>query len=123
MSYPDYSLRELIGFIKAFVDERNWHRFHTPSALALSAAIELGELLELFQWRSEEDVVDALADNKFKESLSQEIADVLIYLLRLTDVAGIDPSAAIIEKLKKNALKYPSKEWRGRAPNKTRTDR
>jgi NTP pyrophosphatase (non-canonical NTP hydrolase) len=111
-----------MGLIREFVDERDWHRFHKPSALAVSAAIEMGELLELFQWRTDEQVADALEDPKYRESLSQEIADVLIYLLRLADTTGIDPTVAIVEKLKKSALKYPSEEWRGRAPDKSRLD-
>ena len=112
------TLDELISLIRKFVEERNWEQYNKPAALAVSASIEMGELLELFQWKSDEEVVEALKDNDFTSSLAGEIADVMVYLLRICDKAGIDPTIAIVEKMKQNSEKYPIDEWEGKAPSK-----
>jgi NTP pyrophosphatase (non-canonical NTP hydrolase) len=116
----DRSLDDLMVDIRQFVEDRDWGVFHRPTALAISAAIETGELLELFQWRSDAEVETSLQSDKYLQALSDEIADVLIYLLRLADVVGINPTEAVLNKMKENRAKYPAKEWRGRAPNKIR---
>ncbi len=112
------TLDELISLIREFVQERNWEQYNKPSALAVSASIEMGELLELFQWKSDEEVLEALETEKFKEALAGEIADVMVYLLRICDKAGIDPTMAIVKKMKQNSIKYPVKEWEGKAPSR-----
>jgi NTP pyrophosphatase (non-canonical NTP hydrolase) len=112
------TLDELISLIRKFVQERNWEQYNKPSALAVSASIEMGELLELFQWKSDDDVIEALQDKDFTTALAGEISDVMVYLLRICDKAGIDPAKAIVEKMKKNSDKYPVEEWDGKAPSK-----
>lgn len=112
------TLDELISLIRDFVRERNWEQYNKPSALAVSASIEMGELLELFQWKSDDEIKDILQDKDFNSALAGEIADVMVYLLRICDKAGIDPTKAIIEKMKQNSKKYPVKEWSGKAPSK-----
>jgi dCTP diphosphatase len=112
------TLAELISIIREFVRERNWEQYNKPSALAVSASIEMGELLELFQWKSDDDVSEALKDKKFISLLEEELADVMVYLLRICDKAGIDPAKAIAEKMKRNSEKYPIDEWHGKAPSK-----
>lgn len=118
MGDSDLSLDELISLIRDFVVERNWEQYNKPAALAVSASIEMGELLELFQWKSDDDVRKALEDEEFIASLEGEIADVMVYLLRICDKAGINPSKAIVEKMKRNAEKYPADVWKGKAPSK-----
>ena len=109
---------EIMRIIREFVDERDWNRFHRPAALAMSVAIEAGELLELFQWKSDAEAeLRIRSDPAFRESLSDEIADVMIYLLRLCDSAGVNPANAILEKMEKNRRKYPVDGWQGRAPD------
>lgn len=112
------TLDEIISLIREFVRERNWEQFNKPTALAISASIEMGELLELFQWKSDEEIIDAIKDKDFNSALAGEIADVMVYLLRICDKAGINPSKAIVEKMKRNSEKYPVKEWEGKAPSK-----
>jgi len=93
---------ELIKEIIKFRDERNWEQFHTPKDLAISISLEANELLENFQWKtSEEAVVEK------KNDIKDELADVMIYSFLLADKLGIDPKEAILQKLKKNAEKYP----------------
>jgi len=116
-AYPQ-TLAELIEIIREFVKERNWDQYNLPLNLAVSTSIEAGELLELFQWKTHEDVEVALKDNRFREELASEIADVLVYLLRVADTTGIDPTKAVVEKMKRNREKYPIDYWKGKAPSK-----
>lgn len=112
------TLKELTEMIRDFVRERDWEQYNRPLNLAISTSIEVGELLELFQWKNEADIEVALNDERFREDLASEIADVLVYLLRVADTTGIDPTQAVIDKMKKNREKYPIDYWSGRAPSK-----
>jgi NTP pyrophosphatase (non-canonical NTP hydrolase) len=114
------SLDDLMVQIREFVRARNWESFQKPAALAVSASIELGELLELFQWLTEEEIGEYLKNDDYRESLAGELADVMIYMIRLADVTGISPTRAILDKLAKNSSKYVADEWRGRIPSKTK---
>lgn len=98
--------------IKAFRDERDWKQFHNHKDVALSLVLEASEVLEHFQWKSLEEVNRHAAQHK--DELSDELADVAIYLLELADNLGIDLSKAIEVKMKKNALKYPVEKAKGR---------
>lgn len=112
---PDlpYTLERLRDDVHAFARAREWDRFHSPKNLAMSLAIEAAEVMELFQWDTSERSL-ALEPAQ-REALSQEIGDVLIYLVRLADVAGIDPLAAARAKLAINGQRYPVELARGNA--------
>lgn len=95
--------------LRAFAAERDWERFHTPKNLAMALSVEAAELVELFQWLTPEESVASSSGNAvFNEAVADEIADILIYALRLADVTGIDVAAAIASKIAKNAIKHPS---------------
>lgn len=98
--------------LRAFVAERDWDAFHSPKDLALSIAIEAGELLEVFQWRSLQAADLAPED---RERLREEVADVVMYAMLLADKAGFDLPHALHDKLAKNRAKYPADKARGRA--------
>ncbi len=98
-----------------FVAERDWERFQSPKNLAMALAGEAGELLEVFQWLSEEETRALRAGDPDHERAREEVADVLIYLLRLTDVLGIDLERAVKAKLATNEQKYPVALSRGHA--------
>lgn len=98
-------MQETIARIRKFRDDRDWQQFHNPKDLAVSISIEAAELLELFQWKSAEQSTRFAAENR--ERVSEEIADVAIYLVELADITGIDLAQAIDDKLEKNARKYP----------------
>lgn len=102
----------------AFAAERDWEQFHSPKNLAMALAAEAGELIEIFQWQSETE--SANPDPAQKTAIAHELADVLIYLLRLADRLAIDLDAAVVEKMKINAEKYPIALSKG---NATRADR
>lgn len=93
---------ELIEKVIHFRDERNWKQFHDPKDLALSISLESSELLELFQWKSSQQAIDSNYSD-----MRDEIADILIYTLTLAHDLNIDVREAILQKINKNAEKYP----------------
>ena len=106
-------LAQLRALVREFVDERDWDQFHTPKNLASALTVEAAELLEHFQWlqhgRSEE-----LGEAKLAE-VRHEMADVLVYLVRLADKLEVDLMAAVEEKMVLNRAKYPAEQVRGDA--------
>ncbi|WP_019142365.1 nucleotide pyrophosphohydrolase [Noviherbaspirillum massiliense] len=90
-----------------FRDERNWQQFHTLKNLIVSVSLEASELLELTQWKTDEELVQLKADESFRQQLKDECADVLMYLLLVANEAGIDLAAATREKMARNAQRYP----------------
>jgi NTP pyrophosphatase (non-canonical NTP hydrolase) len=109
---------QIIARIRAFRDERDWKQFHDPKNLATSIAIEAAELLEEFQWMTGDESKRHAVENR--ESVSDEIADVAIYLIELADILEIDLRAAILSKLEKNAVKYPVEKSRGKSTKYTK---
>lgn len=93
----------LIERLRRFRDERDWSQFHSPKNLAISVSVEAGELLELFQWRSEET---ALTEAELGD-IESEIADVYLYLLLLSDALGIDMMNAAHAKITRNEQRFP----------------
>ncbi|KAK4270147.1 hypothetical protein QN277_023226 [Acacia crassicarpa] len=91
-----------------FAKERDWERFHSPRNLLLALVGEVGELSEIFQWKGE--VPKGLPDWKEEEKvhLGEELSDVLLYLVRLSDMCGVDLGQAALRKVQLNALKYPA---------------
>ena len=96
-----------------FVAERDWDQFHTPKNLAMALIGEAAELLEHFQWLTPEQ--SANLPESTRNEVALEIADVLLFLLRLSHKLDIDPVQAAHKKLDLNALKYPVEKARGRA--------
>jgi len=107
------SLARLRARVAAFAAERDWDQFHNPKNLAMAVAGEAGELLEHFQWLTFEEA--ASPPRQTREEVALECADILLFLLRLTDKLGIDLAAAAAKKLALNAKKYPVEKSRGRA--------
>jgi NTP pyrophosphatase (non-canonical NTP hydrolase) len=110
-------LEALRDALRAFAAERDWDQFHSPKNLAMALSAESAELLEIFQWLTEEQSralpPEALA------AASDEIADVLLYLIRIGDKLGIDPAAAARRKLAANERKYPADKARGNSKKYT----
>lgn len=92
--------------LRTFADERDWHQFHTPKNLAMALSVEASELLEIFQWLASEESM-RIMDSSEAEHVQQEVADVLICLLRLADILKIDLEAAVSSKIDVNATKHP----------------
>ena len=111
------NLAELTQALLQFRDERNWAQFHTLRNLIVSLNLEAAELLELTQWKSEEEMLGISG-----EALRDECADVLLYLLLIADKAGINLEEAARNKLKKNAAKYPVEKSYGSSRKYTQLD-
>jgi dCTP diphosphatase len=101
--------------IRAFVHARDWEQFHTPRNLVLALTGEVGELAEIIQWKTDQEVVELLKTPEGRAAVEAELADVATYVLRLADVMEIDLDAAIRAKLGINASRYPVDQVRGRA--------
>ena len=110
---PRDSLDDLNGKLLAFARERDWEQFHSPKNLSMALAGEAGELLEHFQWLSEAQSA-ALPDDK-REQVALEMADILIYLIRLAERLDIDLVDAAYRKMALNQSRYPAERVRGDA--------
>ena len=111
---PDAPVSELAALAQAlaeFARERDWDQFHSPKNLAMALAGEVGELLEHFQWLTEAQSA-ALSDDA-RDAVALEMADVLLYLVRLADKTHIDLGAAARHKIDLNAKKYPVEKFKG----------
>lgn len=103
--------------LRSFAAAREWDQFHSPKNLAMALSVEAGELLEIFQWLTEEQ--SRSLTPKARAAAAEEMADVLLYLIRLGDQLGIDPVAEARGKLVTNAQKYPVEKARGNAKKYT----
>ena len=101
------TIEKLKRKISDFRDARDWLKYDTPRSLAISISVEAAELLEHFQWKTDDQMRQVLTDRARKEQVSDELADVMIYCLGFSDVLDIDVSDAIERKLRKNGEKYP----------------
>ncbi|WP_353192786.1 nucleotide pyrophosphohydrolase [Pandoraea pnomenusa] len=93
--------------LHAFADARDWHRFHTPKNLAMALSVEVAELVEIFQWQTDAEA-GAVMQSSEARHVEQELADIAMYLVRLSSVLGVDLNRAVTEKLVMNAQKYPA---------------
>jgi NTP pyrophosphatase (non-canonical NTP hydrolase) len=111
---------KLIQRLREFARKRDWDQFHSPKNLSMALAAEVAEILELFQWLTEEESRNP--DDKMRQKLKDEIGDVQIYLARLSDQLGFSPLEAAKEKLSKNSKKYPVEKAKGSAKKYTEFD-
>ena len=102
-------MKDIFEEIIRFQHERDWKKFHTPENLAKSISIEAAELLEHFQWGKEYDI----------DEVGEELADVLIYSLYMADALDLDVKEIILNKIEKNAVKYPVEKSKGNAKKYT----
>lgn len=115
------SLDELTVKVREFASERDWEQFHPARNLLLALVGEVGELAEQFQWVSDDRVSELLSDPIRHKAVSDELADVLIYLARLADVLEVDLSDVTIQKLDENATRYPPEMVQGSSLRRLRS--
>ena len=111
-------LEELRDKLRVFAAERDWDQFHSPKNLAAALAVEASELLEHFQWLTEEQSRQLPPDAL--DAVKAEVADVLLYMIRISDKLGIDLIAAANAKMILNAAKYPVEKARGTSKKYTK---
>jgi NTP pyrophosphatase (non-canonical NTP hydrolase) len=109
----DRTLAELTRIVKEFRDARDWKQFHTPKELAIQLTIESAELLELMQWLNGKELDEQLA--RRRQHIADELSDILHGVLLMADELGIDLGKAFLEKMEKNAKKYPVEKSKGSA--------
>lgn len=109
-------LEDLTARMREFSEARDWGRFHDLKSLTLALAGEVGEVAELVQWLPAESATTA--DDGLRARLGDELADVLLYLLRLADVAGVDLGSAALGKLARNEERFPVGTFRSVAPER-----
>mgnify|MGYP001570928296 CR=1 FL=1 len=105
------NVQELKNKVKKFCEDRDWDKYHNPKDLAIGIITEASELLEHFRFKSEEDITQLLKSKK--QEVSEELADVLYFVLRLAQKHDIDLATALEKKLRKNELKYPVNKSKG----------
>lgn len=105
------SLIELRDLARAFAAERDWAQFHTPKNLAMALTVEAAELAEHFQWLA--TGADHELDQRKRDGIRHELADVMLYLIQLADKTGVDLRSAVLEKMELNRAKYPAEQVRG----------
>ena len=101
-----------------FADERDWDQFHNPKNLAMALSVEASELVEIFQWLTPEQAEEIMSTNE-SEHVKEEIADVMIYLIRLADKLNVDLEDAVADKIIKNGEKYPIDTSKGSTTKRT----
>lgn len=97
--------------LRKFAEARDWEQFHSPKNLSMALMVEVAELMEHFQWLTEDQTANLDAEKQ--AVVAEELADVLLYLVRLSDRLDVDLMAAALHKLEKNAVKYPADQVRG----------
>jgi dCTP diphosphatase len=103
--------------LRDFAKAREWDQFHSPKNLSMALMVEVAEMMEHFQWLTEAQSYDLAKQNK--DAVSEELADILLYLVRLADKLEVDLLDAALLKLEKNAIKYPADRVRGSAKKYT----
>lgn len=104
----------LKDIVKRFCEERDWDQFHSPKELAIGLSTEANELLQLFRFKTEEQMKKQIACNESREKITQELADVFFFVLRFAQMNNIDLSDTLKRKMELNAEKYPVEKVRGR---------
>jgi dCTP diphosphatase len=111
------ALAELRLQLRTFARDRDWEQFHTPKNLAMALAGEVGELLEIFQWLTPEQAASVMSSER-ADDVRDELADVLIYLVRLADVLDVDLAEVARRKVERNRERFPHDAVRGRADHR-----
>jgi len=108
------TISQLKERVEAFVVERDWTRFHTPKNLSMAITVEAAELMELFRWQTETECTEFMRNVERRERAQDELADVIILCLAFANRNGIDVALSVEKKIRKNILKYPVAQFKGR---------
>ena len=112
------NIKKIQKQLSDFADERDWNQFHNPKNLAMALSVEASELVEIFQWLTPEQA-EAIMGTDENEHVKEELADVMIYLIRLADKLNVDIEDAVTDKIVKNGEKYPVDTSKGSTTKRT----
>ena len=104
----ELNLEALAVRLKAFADARDWEKFHTPKNLAMALSVEISELAEIFQWMTAEESSRVMNDQKLADAVRDELADITLYLVRLSAILKVDLLAEANAKIDRNEKRFPS---------------
>lgn len=110
----DFTVNALINKVKAFCEERDWDQFHNPKDLAIGISTEANELLDIFRFKSMDDIDEIMSNKEKREHVEEELADVFFFVLRFAQMNHIDLKDALEMKIEKNARKYPADKVKGK---------
>jgi dCTP diphosphatase len=113
MDDQDTTLEDLKRAVREFRDRREWEQFHTPKNLSMAIAIEAGELMEEFLWLKPDETPKRRDGGDSATRIAEELADVVIYALSFANAVELDVTGAVLDKLAKNAEKYPEAKCKG----------
>jgi NTP pyrophosphatase (non-canonical NTP hydrolase) len=103
LNFGDLAVR-----LRKFADARDWEKFHTPKNLAMALSVEVSELSEIFQWMTAEESANVMKDPKSAEAVKDELADIALYLVRLSAILKVDLLAEANAKIDRNEKRFPS---------------
>lgn len=106
-------LDELMQKVKQFCEERDWDQYHNPKDLAIGLSTESNELLDIFRFKSEDQMREMMKDISKREAISEELSDVFFFLLRFSQMYGFDMKEGLEQKIEKNNQKYPVDKAKG----------
>lgn len=107
MTDASTNLQSLKVIVQKFCEDRNWDQFHSPKDLAIGVSTEAAELLELFRFKSDKEIESLFKNSEFRKEFEHELADILFFVIRLSQRNGVDLASAFDAKIKQNELKYP----------------
>ena len=103
----ELNLEDLVVRLKKFADARDWEKFHTPKNLAMALSVEVAELAEIFQWMTAEESENVMSDQKSADAVKDELADIALYLLRLSAILNVDLLTEANAKIDRNEKRFP----------------
>lgn len=106
-------IEKINSIVSKFIEDRDWDQFHSIKNLSMALSVETSELVEIFQWLKESESNKVAQNPKMKEKVQEEIADIFIYLMRIAIKSEIDIEKVVLEKIQKNAEKYPIEKSKG----------
>lgn len=109
----EVTLQKLKDTVQAFCEVRDWDQFHNPKDLAIGLSTESNELLDLFRFKSEKEILEKFKEEKFNNNVRHELADVMFFILRFAQMNKIDLTKALEEKMKISGAKYPVETAKG----------
>lgn len=107
------TLDELKKITRDFSKKRDWDKFHNPKDLSIGVVTEGSELLELFRFKSLDEINELMKDISFRGKIAEELSDVLYFILRFADMYNFDLASSFLDKMKKNDLRYPVEKSKG----------
>ena len=113
MNDSNTTLAALKIIVEDFVSERDWSQFHNPKNLSMALAIEASELMDIFKWNTTQECEGMMSENNTRQDAIDELADIMIYALAISNRNNINISSAIEKKMIKNRKKYPTEKFKG----------